>query len=169
MKESKSKIKFAFFENSISQQGFYYFAELVHECLLLDDFEFMHFGEKDEALQRVTFIETAEESVFSNIAELLIEYEVDIVFFPSIWRETFNYIAYEVLKTGAAIITLENSGDIAELVRMHSVGVVVRDEVSASQLLHSPDFKTKLIEWKCAASRLSVVNNYSFLLTDENI
>ncbi len=169
MKESISKIKIAFLGNSTSKEGFYHFSELVHECLLLDDFEFMHFGEKDEALQRVTFIETAVESVFSNVAELLMKYEVDVVFFPSIWRETFNYIAYEVLKTGAAIITFENSGDISELVRTQAVGAVVRDEVSASQLLHSPNFKTKLIEWKCAASRLSVVNHDSFLLIDENI
>ena len=169
MKEVKSKIKLAFIGNSTSQQGFYHFSELVHECLLLDEFEFLHFGEKDEALARVTFIETTGETAASNIAELLIKYEVDIVFLPSIWRETFNYIAYDVLNAGSAIITLENSGDIAELVHTYSVGAVVRDESSASRLLHSLDIKTKLIEWKRTASQIRVVNNHSFLLMDEDV
>jgi hypothetical protein len=62
------------------------------------------------------------------MAAALAEYGIDLVLVLSPWPETFSYVTYEAIAAGADVITLEGSGNVADAVRRHDRGVVLRDE-----------------------------------------
>lgn len=155
-------IRVAFCGQPTSQKGYFHFVELVDRCLVLDDLEFMHFGKESGKISSISFIEAKLEGGISNMSNLLREHEIDIVFLPSTWRETFNYVAYEATKAGAAIITLKDSGNIADYVSTNKIGEVVENITEAVQLLYRKDIKKKISDWKAIISDLDFNDNRSF-------
>ncbi len=61
------------------------------------------------------------------MVEALAEHQIDLVVALSPWPETFSYVAYEAFAAGADVVTLACSGNIADAVRAHERGVVLRD------------------------------------------
>ena len=59
------------------------------------------------------------------------------------WPETYSYTAFECLAAGAFIVTLEGSGNIAEMVRTRHCGIVCKDGDELIRLLRNKD---KLVE-----------------------
>jgi glycosyltransferase involved in cell wall biosynthesis len=161
-KPRSDPIRIAFCGQPTSQKGYFHFVELAENCLTLDDFEFFHFGSESGYLPYIKFVEAKLTSGISQMSHLLSKNEIDIVFLPSIWRETFNFVAYEAVKAGAAILTLKESGNISDFVLTHKIGAVVSGVTEATQLVYRYDLRTRLMQWKKTIDNLSFIDNRSF-------
>lgn len=155
-------IRIAFCGQPTSQKGYLHFIELAENCLTLDDIEFFHFGSESGHLPHINFVEAKLTSGISQMSHLLSKYKIDIVFVPSIWRETFNFVAYEAVKAGAALITLDKSGNVSDFVSTYKIGVVVAGVTEATELVSRQDFRARIIEWKQIINNLSFIDNRSF-------
>jgi hypothetical protein len=60
----------------------------------------------------------------------LAAHAIDLVLVLSPWPETFSFVTYEAFAAGADVITLAGSGNVADAVRRHGRGVVLRDEAA---------------------------------------
>ena len=91
------------------------------------------------------------------------EYEIDIVFIGSTWRETFNFVAYEALQAGAAIIALTSSGNVCDVIEFYKVGQTVNSWQECLELFNDTNLTEKLDMWQTAINGLSFAENKSFL------
>ncbi len=62
---------------------------------------------------------------------------IDLVLMPAPWPETFSYVAHEAIASGADIVTLADSGNIAAAVLRSGRGVVLDDASACSDFLVS--------------------------------
>lgn len=69
---------------------------------------------------------------------------IDIIFIPSIWPETFSFVATEALISGCSIICFKDSGNIKDLVTQHDQGHVYDDEEFLYKSIINGDF-SKLV------------------------
>ncbi len=61
------------------------------------------------------------------MATALAAHGIELALILSPWPETFSYTTYEALAAGADVVTLAGSGNVADAVRRHRRGVVLRD------------------------------------------
>jgi glycosyltransferase involved in cell wall biosynthesis len=147
----------------VLQKGFAHFKEIVNNCAELNNIEFLHLGMQNQSMEQVKFIEVTLKNGASQMVRELKNNNVNLVFIGSIWRETFGYIAYEAAQAGAAIITFENSGNVAAFVKEFNIGAVVKNTNEFYQKLLESDFEEKLNEWLGNVNNLIFKNNKSFM------
>jgi hypothetical protein len=157
------KIRIAFCGHPVLQKGFAHFKEIVNNCAELNNIEFLHLGMQNQSMEQVKFIEVTLKNGASQMVRELKNNNVNLVFIGSIWRETFGYIAYEAAQAGAAIITFENSGNVAAFVKEFNIGAVVKNTNEFYQKLLESDFEEKLNEWLGNVNNLIFKNNKSFM------
>jgi hypothetical protein len=78
--------------------------------------------------------------------EALCREEIDVVVLWSIWPETFCITAYEALASGAFLITNENSGNVAHLVRTASRGMVLKDDEILMEIFKKGEVAERALE-----------------------
>ena len=152
-------LRIAYCGHPVAHKGYFHFQEIVNQCLDMPDLEFLHFSADPVAATGVRHVRTVLRNGTPELPAKLLDERVDLVFVGSTWRETFNFVAYEALQAGAAIITLESSGNVADMVRTLGVGAVVGDWQSAVSLLRSPDLRVRVAEWRSKAMACRVVTN----------
>jgi len=162
-------IRIAFCGQPTSQKGYLHFVELAENCLTLDDFEFFHFGSESGHLPFINYVEAKLIGGVSQMSHLLSKHQIDIVFLPSIWRETFNFVAYEAVKAGAALIALDVSGNVSDFVSTYKIGAVVAGVTEATELVYRRDIRAQIIEWKHIIDNLSFIDNRSFQTVSEQV
>lgn len=91
------------------------------------------------------------------------EKQIDLVFVGSVWNETFNFVAYEAAAAGAAVIALDNSGNVAEFINDTGIGCHLPHWRDVAALLRSPKLPEQLDEWRANAAALRFQPNQSFL------
>nr|WP_321027127.1 glycosyltransferase [Clostridium neonatale] len=94
---------------------------------IIDEFKlnikFVLIGSSDEKIEHKSFIETGKYSV-DKISKLVIEHEIDIIFIPSIWPETYSYTTQEAIEMEIPVACL-NVGAQAEKVSQYNMGCVI--------------------------------------------
>ncbi|MBU2090435.1 MAG: hypothetical protein KKB63_07690, partial [Alphaproteobacteria bacterium] len=68
--------------------------------------------------------------------------------------ETFNFIAYEAVEGGAALIALEGAGNVQDFVVQNGVGASVSGWQDCVTLLRSPSLPDDIARWKQAGAAL---------------
>ncbi|MFZ5775634.1 MAG: hypothetical protein ACOY3Z_09150 [Thermodesulfobacteriota bacterium] len=161
--DSNRPIRVAYCGHPAPHKGWQHFLELANQLLTYDGYEFYMFGSHDPNEPWLKHVSVALRNGVSTMTEKLLEHDIDIVFVGSTWRETFNFVAHEAARAGAAIMTLKNSGHVAEFVRTFKIGVVVDDWKEAIDVMVAPDFRTKLPTWRNKTRLLVFKDNKSFL------
>jgi hypothetical protein len=64
------------------------------------------------------------------MTDALVAHSIDLVLVLSTWPETFCLVAYEAMASGADVITLPGSGNVADAVLVHGRGLVMPDPAS---------------------------------------
>lgn len=114
-------------------------------------YEFIQFGSGPESSELFTQVPVFTHKQGKDAMVLALRRaNLNVALLLSNWPETYSYTAFECLASGAFIVTLEGSGNIAEMVRTMHCGVVCRDEVELIGLFHN---KERLVE---------LVNAYRF-------
>jgi hypothetical protein len=159
----RDKIRIAYCGAIAAHKGFHHFQQFANECIALSYLEFFHFGVQDGKTPNVEYRKVGLKNGRSVLAEHLRAHEIDAVFVGSTWAETFNFVAYEAVEAGAAVITLEGSGNVAAFVEQYGVGCQLPDWRAVVQLLQAKGFGRELDQWQANAASLRFAPNRSFL------
>lgn len=162
-KRDREKIRIAYCGSPIGHKGFYHFEQIVEKLHGAGNLKFFHFGNEDTKLSGVKFVKTVLKNGQSLMSDKVSENEIDIVFIGSTWRETFNFVTYEAVQAGAAILALSSAGNVCDFLNEYNVGAVVNNLDEAVELLLDNDLVNKLDSWQEMASNLSFIPNKSFL------
>lgn len=87
------------------------------------DIKIVLIGSCDEKIENNRFVETGKYSV-NEISKLVLENEIDIIFIPSIWPETYSYTTQEAIEMEMPVVCL-NIGAQAEKVKEYNIGRVI--------------------------------------------
>lgn len=161
--KSRPKIRIAFCGAPVGHKGIHHFEQIVEHCRDSTSLQFYHFGTERTGIPGVEFVKTVLKDGKSSMAQNLRDQNIDIVFVGSTWRETFNFVAYEAAESGAAIVTLAASGNVADFVRENKLGAVVESWVDCVAILKNESLRSHLESWQAAAARLALTPNKSFL------
>jgi hypothetical protein len=63
--------------------------------------------------------------------------EIDLVLVLSPWPETFSYVTFEAMAAGCDVVTLANSGNVADAVLTNGRGLVAADEAALFNLFET--------------------------------
>lgn len=165
-KENSKTIRIAFCGAPVGHKGFFHFEKIFDMCRENNAIEFIHLGSSPSNLLGLNYKEVKLKQGKSTMSEAIRHAEVDLIFLGSTWRETFNFVAYEAVQAGAAIIALKSSGNVVDLIDTHGVGVVVADWQEALQLISGKSFSALVMQWKASASALSFSENKSIFTKD---
>ena len=152
-------LKVAFCGHPVAHKGYAHFKAIADHCLDMGDLQFVHLGAEPGDAQGVKFVRASLRDGVSEMVEKLRAERVDLVFVGSTWRETFNFVAYEALQAGAAIVTLECAGNVADLVEKHGVGAVTKDWQEVVALIKSGDFHQRVNIWRSSVATLEIFPN----------
>ncbi len=123
-------VRVAFVGYPMPHKGWPLFLDLVRECSPLGIYRFYHFASAD-SLRRMDGLTCIPAQVDRYdrfaMASALSANAIDLVVLPSPWPETFSYVMHEALAAGADVVALEVGGNVADAVRRHHRGVVLRD------------------------------------------
>lgn len=164
---NSNKIRIAYCGSPIGHKGFYHYEKIMDIVRDNNLLEFYHFGSTNTDLNGLIYKKVLLEQGLSSMSSAIKESNIDIVFIGSTWRETFNFIAYEALQSGAAILTLNSSGNVAELVNKYLVGKVVANWQDAARLISDKSLTDMISEWKLAIQRLDFSENKSIFSLDK--
>ncbi len=131
-------VRVAFLGHPAAHKGWEAFVQLLREFEDDERYEFHHLGAGRRVDRRTRFTRV---SVLDDgptaMADALAERQIEVVLLWSIWPETFSFVAHEALCAGAAILTNEASGNIAQIVRDKRCGVVLKDEGALAEAFRS--------------------------------
>ena len=128
-------------------------------------FEFYHFGVNEVPVRNIKFVKAVLVNGVSEMSKLIKKNEIDLVYVGSIWRETFNFVAYESAEAGAALLALEKSGNVKDFINQFDIGATGHDVNRLVDILKSPDFELTLQQWQHNLKALSMTYNKS-IFTD---
>lgn len=123
-------IRVAFAGHPATHKGWPTFSALQDEVEKHGHFEFYHFWQDagqaaDPRLKGVPVTVTATER--GDMIRALQQHAIDLVLVLSTWPETFSYVTYEAMASGADVITFADSGNVAAEVLRSGRGLVMRD------------------------------------------
>ena len=123
-------VRVAFVGYPMAHKGWPLFLDLLRDCRDLGIYRFYHFAAADSLQPRdgLTCVAAQVDRYdrFAMVAALT-GAEIDLVVLLSPWPETFSYVLHEALAAGADVVALADSGNVADAVRRHGRGVVLRD------------------------------------------
>lgn len=123
-------VRVAFVGQPVFHKGWGVFRELLDANRDLGCYRFHQFASAAELVAVDGLTPVAAETSAANpfgMTRALAAHRIDLVLALSPWPETFGYVAHEALAAGADVIALAGSGNIAEMLRQHGRGVVLRD------------------------------------------
>lgn len=124
------KIRIGFIGFPSFHKGWGDFSTIVRQFLTNKRYHFFHFSRTDTKALPIEFVETNTNSQnYLSTTNAIASSDIDIIFIPACWPETFNFTCYEAIAGGAKIITYSSSGNVANYVTENNHGIVV-DNVS---------------------------------------
>jgi hypothetical protein len=163
---NRKKIRIAFCGEPVGHKGFFHYERILDVCRNNNSLEFFHLGSSQSDVSGLEFKKVALKKGQSVMSAAIREAEVDVIFLGSTWRETFNFVAYEALQAGAAIIALNSSGNVVELINTYRVGAVVKSWQEAIELLSDKDIVSNILKWKGVVASLNFSDNKSIFTLD---
>lgn len=120
-------VSVAFIGSTTPHKGWPIFEELAAAVQGDRRYRLFHFVERGSAtLPGVEVVPTEVSATDRNATvDLLTTYAIDLVAILSPWPETFSFVAHEAALSGANIVCLEASGNVAALVNRLGRGVVL--------------------------------------------
>lgn len=109
-------------------------------------YNFIQFGcgpETSERFSQVAVLTHAQGK--DAMVEALRTANLKVALLLSNWPETYSYTVFECLAAGTFVVTLSNSGNIAEVVRSRSCGYICSDEDELLSLLSDKDRLVRLV------------------------
>jgi hypothetical protein len=123
-------VRVAFVGQPVYHKGWGTFRELVAATQDLGCYRFHQFASRAElaSIGGVTPVaaETSAADPF-GMTRALAAHRIDLVLALSPWPETFGYVAHEALASGADVIALAGTGNIAAMLRQREGGIVLED------------------------------------------
>jgi len=111
-------------------KGWPAFAQIAGELAGLDAYQLFHFTAEpaDPPLPGVeTVLAKVTPTTRRAMTDALVAASIDLVLVLSPWPETFCLVAYEAVAAGADVITLPESGNVADMVLALGRGLVIPD------------------------------------------
>lgn len=142
------KIRIGFIGFPAYHKGWDDFTILVKALISDTRFEFFHIGAQHSEELPIKFIQTNTcDGDCLATRNALIDNEIDFVFIPSKWPETYNLVCYEAIAAGAKIITYQSSGNVATEIKNSNLGLVVDGIDDAVNVLRfDQDLSNHLVE-----------------------
>lgn len=134
-------IRLAFVGHPAANKGWHAFCAIAEELRRSCAYRLFHFSSgPDQALPGVTAVAVRVTAAAPGaMTEALAAAGIDLVLVLSPWPETFCIVASEALAAGADILTLDCSGNVANLVRQSGRGCVFPTAEDVAGFLTSPD------------------------------
>ena len=133
-------VRVAFVGHPGAHKGWPAFLALVHECGSHGAYRFFHFSDAPAPLPPPEIRHVAVQVAPARrdaTREALEAHAIDLVLMPAPWPETFSYVAHEAIASGADIVTLADSGNVAAAVIRSGRGVVLADPSACIDFLVS--------------------------------
>lgn len=138
-------VRVAFVGHPGAHKGWPAFLALVRECGGDGAYRFFHFADAPAPLPSPGVRPPEIRHVAVQVApdrrdatrEALEAHAIDLVLMPAPWPETFSYVAHEAIASGADIVTLADSGNVAAAVLRSGRGVVLDDPSACIDFLVS--------------------------------
>lgn len=131
----RDRIRVAFAGHPVAHKGWDAFVQIAAELRRSGAYRLLHFSScGDQGLPGVEHVPVrVTPAIPDSMTAAMIEAGVDLVLVLSPWPETFCIVASEALAAGADVLTLECSGNVANLVRQTGRGKVFAavDDVAA--------------------------------------
>lgn len=159
----RDSVRVAFCGQPVAHKGIFHFERIVEHCRLNEGLEFYHFGTTPSRIRGVQFVKTQLVKGVSEMSLKLRENDIDIVFVGSTWRETFNFVAYEAVAAGSAVMTLDTSGNVSDFVKDHGLGCVAVSWQACVDILNDQTLPAVLEGWRSSAEILEFKPNTSFM------
>lgn len=106
-------------------KGWEDFRELVRNTMKFKNIEYYHIGKNRCLDLPITFVESV---VTRDNPALMIEsikeYNIDYVYIPAKWPETFNIVCYEAIAAGARIISHKDVGNVSAFIEGSEHGIL---------------------------------------------
>lgn len=146
----EKKIRIAFVGQQIYLKGWLIWKEVQKQFREEESFQYYYFGHIKEKLPNTSSIEVNFQKEGQNaMLQALKKNKIQVAVLWSICPETFSFTYYECFAAGIFVITNQNNGNIAAMVRENKNGIVLKDEIELSELLSRPkELKEKIKEWK---------------------
>ncbi len=136
-------LRVAYVGQPVTHKGWPVFRELTVNFADDPRYEFYHVGKGPQGIA-ATFREVAVgPDDLGAMVRTLSELEIDVAILWSLWPETFCIAAAEAFQAGAAVVTFNDSGNVAALVKKTGFGAVLDSEGALTALFESGDI-TKL-------------------------
>ena len=121
-KNLKTRIAFIGYKNE--EKGFHIWQSIINEDFVTE-FNLFHFSNASPYSDNVKVINySTQENGIDALTQRLIYYNIDYVLLLSTIPETFSYVLYECIAAGTKILCLNNSGNIATMVKKNNYGIV---------------------------------------------
>lgn len=114
-------------------KGWPLFMELFAAAQRLGPYKFYHFRKEGSGMPMTGLVSVsaqADRHDRGGMIEALTEHAIELVLALSPWPETFSYVVHEAFAAGADVVALACSGNVADLIRAHERGVVLRDRAA---------------------------------------
>jgi hypothetical protein len=116
-KRSQDQVKIAFVGHQMYSKGWDDFLDLVESTAGKSNVLFFHFGVNNSSHKLIDFIECiSDKTNFLNTTQKLVQMDIDYVYIPSKWPETFNLVCYEALGAGCKVLTHPQAGNVTNLI-----------------------------------------------------
>jgi glycosyltransferase involved in cell wall biosynthesis len=133
-------VRIAFIGYAVTHKGWPAFVEIAAAIDGLAAYQAFHFTAlpADPALPNVqTVMAKVVPGARSAMTDALVANSIDLVLVLSTWPETFCLVAYEAIASGADVIALDGSGNVADMVLASGRGLVMPDTAAIVEFLTS--------------------------------
>jgi hypothetical protein len=148
--------RIAFVGYPLAHKGWPLFVDLFAAAHALGPYTFYHFCADGSRMPMTGMISVAAGADLhdrSGMITAVAEHGIELVLVLSPWPETFSYVAHEAFAAGADVVTLAVSGNVADAVRAHERGVVLRDTASLLRFFTEMDAARYVIAQRAAGLR----------------
>jgi len=121
---SNETIKIAYAGQPEKSKGWELWRDLVDNFSSNENYTLIHLGRREEV--NLEYFENVRVSSKNRTAmvDALSKHKIDVLFHCPIWPETFSYVLYEAELAGCFVLTIKQSGNVADYVKENKNGIV---------------------------------------------
>lgn len=148
--KKRNKVKVAFIGLQAEMKGWEIWKDSIRNMDRHKELEFFYLGTGQERIHEVQNIEVSFQTMGEDaMIKTLRKYEIDCVVLWSIWPETYSLTFFECYASNVFVITNENSGNIAAMVRKYGNGTILREGRDLKKILEDEEnFKNIINQWR---------------------
>lgn len=158
-KKQNKKIKIAYLGAQTKAKGFEVYKKIIEKFKGLTQYEWYYLGNGMQKLDNVININVQIATQGNDaMIKALKKNNIDVVILWPSWPETYSYVFYEALESGAFVITNSISGNIKDAVEKYKNGIVLNNEENLNQVIDDVDYiENKVKEYS------KILSNYRYV------